>query len=65
VSDQLVQTTDDGNPRLSQWTGSKDAGQKDNNETKDTNETKDNNETKEEESCVVGMTIDEIYKNNA
>jgi len=49
VSDQLVQTTDDGNPRLSQWTGTKD----------------DNGAKEEEESCVVGMTIDEIYKNNA
>jgi hypothetical protein len=49
VSDQLVQTTDDGNPRLSQWTGQKD----------------DNGAKEEEEPCVVGMTIDEIYKNNA
>lgn len=56
VSDQLVQTTDDGNPRLSQWTGggSKDAEQKDAGQ-KDAGE----------EPCVVGMTIDEIYKNNA
>jgi transcription termination factor NusB len=49
VSDQLVQTTDDGNPRLSQWTGTKE----------------DNGAKEEEEPCVVGMTIDEIYKNNA
>lgn len=54
VSDQLVQTTDDGNPRLSQWTGQKDAEQKDAGQ-KDAGE----------EPCVVGMTIDEIYKNNA
>ena len=59
VSDQLVQTTDDGNPRLSQWTGSKDAEQKDA-EQKDAGQKDDG-----EESCVVGMTIDEIYKNNA
>ena len=59
VSDQLVQTTDDGNPRLSQWTGSKDAEQKDA-EQKDAGQKDDG-----EDPCVVGMTIDEIYKNNA
>jgi hypothetical protein len=42
MSDQLVQTTDDGNPRISQWKAGANA----------------------EEPCVVGMTIDEIYKNN-
>jgi hypothetical protein len=58
VSDQLIQTTDDGNPRLSQWNGTKDADVSNDDGAQ-------GDGVKEEEPCVVGMTIDEIYNNTA